>query len=32
MPAEAVVFVGLVVVAFSALALTLAWAHRQTTR
>lgn len=32
MPAEATIFVTLVVVAFVALGLTLAWAQRQTAR
>jgi hypothetical protein len=32
MPTEAAIFVTLVVIAFAILGLTLAWAHRQTTR
>jgi len=32
MPAEAVYFVTMVVVAFTAFGITLAWAHRQTAR
>ena len=32
MPAEATMFVSLVVVAFTLFGITLAWAHRQTSR